>query len=70
MEKSLINKKLNISKKSMLKKLTNEYIGRTFSTLCGIFMIVITFLIIFFIFSKGINILKRWIFFKKFYIFI
>ncbi|MDU1442430.1 MAG: phosphate ABC transporter permease subunit PstC [Clostridium cochlearium] len=45
-----------MNKKKLFTKLKNEYIGRIFSTLCGIFMVTITFLIIFFIFSKGINI--------------
>lgn len=56
MEKILIRKKLNMNKKKLFTKLKNEYIGRIFSTLCGIFMVTITFSIIFFIFSKGINI--------------
>ena len=45
-----------MNKKKLFTKLKNEYIGRIFSTLCGIFMVTITFSIIFFIFSKGINI--------------
>ncbi|MBE6064203.1 phosphate ABC transporter permease subunit PstC [Clostridium cochlearium] len=56
MEKILISNKLNINKTKLFIKFKNEYMGRMFSTLCGIFMVAITFSIILFIFSKGINI--------------
>ncbi|WP_282804148.1 phosphate ABC transporter permease subunit PstC [Clostridium tetani] len=69
MEESLIKKKLNINKKNILKKLKNEYMGRTFSTLCGIFIVIVTFLIICFIFSKGINIFLKYGYFLKEFIF-
>lgn len=59
MEKSLIKKIGNMNKKNTFKKLKNEYIGRILSTICGLFIVVITFLIIFFIFSKGINIFLK-----------
>ncbi|BDR64054.1 phosphate ABC transporter permease subunit PstC [Clostridium tetani] len=59
MEESLTKKKLNINKINILKKFINEYIGRTFSTLCGIFIVILTFLIICFIFLKGINIFLK-----------
>lgn len=59
MKRVLIKKIRNMNKKNTFKKLKNEYIGRTLSTLCGFFMVVITFLIIFFIFSKGINIFLK-----------
>ncbi|NME96184.1 phosphate ABC transporter permease subunit PstC [Clostridium cochlearium] len=56
MEKVLISNKLNINKTKLFIKFKNEYMGRMFSTLCGIFMVAITFSIILFIFSKGIKI--------------
>lgn len=59
MEESLTKKKLNINERNILKKFINEYIGRTFSTLCGIFIVILTFLIICFIFLKGINIFLK-----------
>ncbi|BDR66767.1 phosphate transport system permease protein [Clostridium tetani] len=59
MEESLTKKKLNINKRNILKKFINEYIGRIFSTLCGIFIVILTFLIICFIFLKGINIFLK-----------
>ncbi|RXI50796.1 phosphate ABC transporter permease subunit PstC [Clostridium tetani] len=48
-----------MNKRNILKKFINEYIGRIFSTLCGIFIVILTFLIICFIFLKGINIFLK-----------
>lgn len=40
--------------KTFITKLKNEYLGRTYAVACGMFIIVLTLSIIFFIFSKGI----------------
>jgi len=39
--------------KKFITKLKNEYLGKTYATFCGLFIIVLTLTIIFFIFSKG-----------------
>ncbi|MBA5850540.1 phosphate ABC transporter permease subunit PstC [Clostridium sp. cel8] len=44
-----------MNKKSLWKNLKNEYIGRLFSMFCGLAIIVLTFTIIIFITSKGLN---------------
>lgn len=44
-----------MEKKSFYRKLKTEYIGRSFSYICGIFIVVITLAITFFLVSKGIN---------------
>jgi phosphate transport system permease protein len=40
--------------KKFITKLKNEYLGRTYAVACGLFIIILTISIIFFIFSKGI----------------
>jgi phosphate transport system permease protein len=40
--------------KEFITKLKNEYLGRTYAFACGLFIILLTLIIIFFIFSKGI----------------
>lgn len=44
-----------MNKRSVLKKLKTEYIGRSYSTLCGMLIVVLTLAIIIFLFSKGMN---------------
>lgn len=44
-----------MEKRSIVTKIKNEYIGRSYATLCGIFIIVLTLSIIFFITSNGIK---------------
>ncbi|GKX66595.1 phosphate ABC transporter permease subunit PstC [Inconstantimicrobium mannanitabidum] len=44
-----------MEKKSFYRKLKTEYIGKSFSYVCGIFIVVITLAITFFLASKGIN---------------
>lgn len=39
--------------KNFIAKLKNEYLGKTYATFCGLFIIVLTLTIIFFIFTKG-----------------
>ncbi len=39
--------------KKFITKLKNEYLGRTYAFACGLFIILLTLSIIFFIFSKG-----------------
>jgi phosphate transport system permease protein len=41
---------------NLIKKIRNEYLGRSYATLCGLFIIVLTAAIIFFVASKGLNI--------------
>lgn len=48
-----------MNKRSFWKNLKNEYIGRIFSTLCGLAIIVLTLTIIVFITSKGINTFQK-----------
>lgn len=45
-----------MEKKSLVKRIKNEYLGRTFATICGLFIIILTLAIIFFVASKGLNI--------------
>jgi phosphate transport system permease protein len=40
--------------KDFITKLKNEYLGRTYAFACGLFIILLTLIIIFFIFTKGI----------------
>lgn len=40
--------------KDFITKLKNEYLGRTYAFACGLFIILLTLVIIFFIFTKGI----------------
>jgi len=40
--------------KKFITKLKNEYLGRTYAFACGLFIIILTLSIIFFIFTKGI----------------
>lgn len=44
-----------MSNKNTLRKFKSEYIGRGFAYCCGIFLVVVTFAIIFFLVSKGIQ---------------
>lgn len=44
-----------MSNKNTLRKFKSEYLGRGFAYCCGIFLVVITFAIIFFLVSKGIQ---------------
>lgn len=44
-----------MGRKSFLKKLKNEYIGRGFVTFCGFLIVILTLSIIFFVASKGIQ---------------
>ncbi|KOF58106.1 MULTISPECIES: phosphate ABC transporter permease subunit PstC [Clostridium] len=44
-----------MERKSFLKKLKNEYIGRGFVTFCGFLIVILTLSIIFFVASKGIQ---------------
>ncbi|MHC1721319.1 MAG: phosphate ABC transporter permease subunit PstC [Clostridiaceae bacterium] len=39
--------------KKFITKLKNEYLGKTYAAFCGLFIIILTLTIIFFIFSKG-----------------
>ncbi|ERI89536.1 phosphate ABC transporter, permease protein PstC [Clostridiales bacterium oral taxon 876 str. F0540] len=48
-----------MEKKSLIKRIKNEYLGRTFATICGLFIIVLTLAIIFFVASKGLNIFTK-----------
>ncbi len=41
--------------KKTLMKLKNEYIGKTYAVICGLLIVLLTFSIMFFIISKGIN---------------
>ena len=36
-------------------KFKNEYLGRSFATLCGAIIVILTFAIIFFLTTKGLN---------------
>ena len=44
-----------MNNKKLLIKLKNEYIGRTYAIVCGFLIVILTFSIMFFIFSKGMN---------------
>lgn len=48
-----------MKKKVFLKKLKTEYIGRGFSTVCGLFIVILTICIIFFVLSKGIQLFMK-----------
>jgi phosphate transport system permease protein len=45
-----------MQKNDLIKKIRTEYIGRSYATLCGLFIIFLTAAIIFFVASKGLNI--------------
>ena len=44
-----------MEKRSFKERLFNEYIGKTFATLCGMLIIAVTLSIIIFIGQKGIQ---------------
>lgn len=44
-----------MNKNSKLNRIKNEYIGRTFSTICGYLIVILTLVIIFFVASKGLT---------------
>lgn len=44
-----------MNKRSFINRLTNEYLGKAYATICGILIIVLTFSIIFFITQKGLS---------------
>jgi len=44
-----------MNKNSKLNRIRNEYIGRTFSTICGYLIVILTLAIIFFVASKGLT---------------
>ncbi|KOA20506.1 phosphate transport system permease protein PstC [Clostridium homopropionicum DSM 5847] len=44
-----------MNKNSKLNRIKNEYIGRTFSTICGYLIVILTLAIIFFVASKGLT---------------
>jgi len=44
-----------MNNKKILIKLKNEYIGRTYAIICGLLIVILTFSMMFFIFSKGMN---------------
>lgn len=44
-----------MNNKKFITKLKNEYLGRTYAFACGLFIILLTVSIIFFIFTKGIS---------------
>lgn len=48
-----------MEKTNMLKKIRNEYLGRGYSTLCGLLIIGLTLAIIFFVASKGLNLFLK-----------
>ncbi len=41
---------------NLIRKIKNEYLGRSYATICGLFIIFLTAAIIFFVASKGLNI--------------
>ena len=48
--------------KTIFLKLKNEYLGRGFAMFCGALIVILTFAIIFFITTKGLNtFIKAWI---------
>ena len=53
MKKTLLKLKKNT--KPIFLKLRNEYLGRSFATLCGAIIVILTFAIIFFLTTKGLN---------------
>lgn len=44
-----------MEKKTIIKRIQNEYIGRSYSTICGLLIVILTLSIIIFIASKGIS---------------
>ncbi|MDF2503195.1 phosphate ABC transporter permease subunit PstC [Clostridium sp.] len=48
-----------MDKRSIWKKIRTEYLGRGFSILCGLLIVVLTLSIIFFVASKGIRIFTK-----------
>ncbi|MBU5590911.1 phosphate ABC transporter permease subunit PstC [Clostridium sp. MSJ-4] len=46
-------------KRSLKSKIKNEYLGRTYATICGLFIIVLTISIIYFIISNGIKLFTQ-----------
>ncbi|MBC8060095.1 MAG: phosphate ABC transporter permease subunit PstC [Clostridiaceae bacterium] len=44
-----------MNKRSLASRIKNEYLGKTYATICGLFIIVLTLSIIFFIASKGLS---------------
>jgi phosphate transport system permease protein len=44
-----------MEKKSIWKKLKNEYMGRSFALFCGVFIVILTLAIIVFVSSKGLS---------------
>ncbi len=47
--------KENVKKRTLLKKLKTEYIGKWFATFCGLLIVILTLSIIGFVASKGLN---------------
>ena len=41
--------------KKLITKIKNEYAGKTFSIICGLFIVILTIIVFGFIFSKGMN---------------
>lgn len=48
-----------MDKKNRLQKIKNEYIGRTFSMICGYLIVILTLAIIGFVASKGISVFTK-----------
>ncbi len=48
-----------IMKRSLKSKIKNEYLGRTYATICGLFIIVLTISIMYFIISNGIKLFTQ-----------
>ncbi|AJA48193.1 phosphate ABC transporter, permease protein PstC [Clostridium pasteurianum DSM 525 = ATCC 6013] len=48
-----------MNKRSILQKIKTEYLGRGFSIICGLLIVVLTLSIIFFVASKGIRIFTK-----------
>ncbi|WP_032122783.1 phosphate ABC transporter permease subunit PstC [Clostridium amazonitimonense] len=46
-------------KRSLKSKIKNEYLGRTYATICGLFIIVLTISIMYFIISNGIKLFTQ-----------
>jgi len=44
-----------MNNKKFITKLKNEYLGKAYAFICGLLIVILTFSIIFFIFSKGMN---------------
>lgn len=43
-----------MERNNLLKKIKNEYLGKSYATICGLFIVAVTLAIIFFVASKGI----------------